>query len=334
MLNIAFIGCGGIARHHANCLAQVRGARVVAASDVVEESARRFAADYGAEHVFTDHRKMLKLDSIDAVWVCTPTYLHAGPVIAAAEAGKHAFCEKPMAMKMSDALRMAVACDKAGVLLTIGFVRRFDAQWGKFRDLIQAGAVGRPVIWRFAAGGKPPHPWFRDEKKGGGPLIDGAIHNYDFALQIFGPVESVQASSLHFDDTSVGRDTASAIVNFASGDQHSLIWSWGVEKGAEVTSLNDVIGPKGSLQFGMTAPEAPKNFDPTIHGAFTIKGGNGSAKVHTYRLRNMFVEQMKHVVKSFSKGEQPLVTGQDGIDALKIALAILKSGKTRRTVRI
>ena len=243
MLNIGFIGCGGIARHHASCLSRIRGARIVAAADVVADAAEAFARDFGAEHHFADFRALLDLPEIDAVWVCTPTFQHPAPVIAAAQAGKHVFCEKPMALKVADARRMANACRQADVRLTIGFVRRFDAQWGKLKDIVQSGAVGSPVIWRFAGGGRPGRPWFRDENKGGGPLMDGAVHNYDFALQIFGPAASAQASSLQFDPTSVGADTASVIVNFASGDQHALIWSWGVAAGAPVASLNDVIGP-------------------------------------------------------------------------------------------
>lgn len=334
MLNIGFIGCGGIARHHAARIKDLKNARIVAASDVVGHAARAFADDYGAEYHFDDFRKLLKLKEIDAIWVCTPTFQHAQPVIAAARAGKHVFCEKPMALKVAEAERMAEACERAGIRLTIGFVRRFDTFWGKFKHIVQSGAVGRPVLWRFAGGGKPSRPWFRDVNKGGGPLIDGAIHNYDFALQVFGPVASVQSSSLQFDSTSVGADTATAILNFKSGDQHSLIWSWGVAAGAQVTGLNDFIGPKGSLQFGMTAKEAPASFNPSTHGAFTLKGANGREKVYPYRKKDMFLEQAKHVVRCFERDEQPLVTAADGIAALKIADAVLKAGRKQATIKL
>lgn len=334
MLRIAFVGCGGIARHHASRLVQLKSARITACADVDPAAGAAFARDFGAAQHDIDFRRVVRRDDVDAVFVCTPTYLHAPPVIAAAKAGKAVFCEKPISLKPAEAERMAEACDRAGVPLTIGFVRRFDAQWGKLRQLVQAGAVGRPVIWRFAAGGKPGNPWFRDVNKGGGPLVDGAVHNYDFALQIFGPVESVQASSLRFDQTSVGADTASVILNFASGDQHTLIWTWGAAQGAAVAFLNDVVGPKGSLQFGMTAAEAPAGFDPKQKGAFTLRGGEGRDKVHTYPLRDMFVEQLRHVVAALAQGKQPLVTARDGIEALRVAAAVLKSGETRRTVKL
>jgi myo-inositol 2-dehydrogenase/D-chiro-inositol 1-dehydrogenase len=292
MLNIGFIGCGGIARHHANQLAQLRNARIVACADASRAAARSFAADFGhgGAQVFTDHRQMLRLDAVDAVWVCTPTFLHAGPAIDTAKAGKHVFCEKPMAMKLADARRMQAACVKADVRCAIGFVRRFCPEWGKMRQIVQAGTLGSPVIWRFAAGGRPANPWFRDETKGGGPLLDGAIHNYDFALQMLGPAASAQASSVQFDGTSVGADTASAIINFASGDQHTLIWSWGMAPGAPAAHLNDLVGPKGTLQFGMTAAAAPKGFDSKTQGAFTFKGKGGKERVFTYKRRDMFLD--------------------------------------------
>jgi myo-inositol 2-dehydrogenase/D-chiro-inositol 1-dehydrogenase len=333
MLKVGFIGCGGIARHHATRMAKLKNAQIVAVSDVVEAAAQGFAKDFGGT-AYTDYRQLLKQDEVDAVWVCTPTFQHAAPVIAAAKAGKHVFCEKPMALKLAEAEKMAAACAKAKVGLTLGFVRRFDTQWGTLKKVIQSGAVGRPVIWRFAAGGRPANPWFRDVNKGGGPLMDGAIHNYDFMLQIFGPVTSVQASSLQFDRTSVGADTASVIVNFKSGDQHTLIWSWGVAAGAPVAFLNDVIGPKGALQFGMHAAEAPKGFDPQKQGAFTLKTAQGKERVYTYRQQDMFVEQLKHVVGCFERGEQPLVTAADGLKSLKVAAAILKAGTSRSTVKV
>lgn len=333
MLRIGFIGCGGIARHHASRMKQLKNARIVAVSDVVESAAQGFAVDFGGTP-FTDYRKLLRTADLDAVWVCTPTFQHPAPVIAAARAGKHVFCEKPMALKLADAERMAEAAEKAKVRLTIGFVRRFDTQWGTLKKVIQSNALGRPVIWRFAAGGRPANPWFRDVNKGGGPLMDGAIHNYDFMLQIFGPVASVQASSVQFDRTSVGADTASVIVNFKSGDQHTLIWSWGVAAGAPVAYLNDVIGPKGALQFGMTAAQAPKGFDPQKQGALTLKTGQGAERVYPYRQQDMFVAQLKHVVGCFERGEQPLVTAADGIKSLKVATAILKAGSTRSTVKV
>jgi predicted dehydrogenase len=84
----------------------------------------------------------------------------------------------------------------------------------------------------------------------------------------------------------------------------------------------------------MTAKEPPKTFNPDTHGAFTLKTGNGREKVYPYRKQDMFLEQAKHVVRCFDNDEQPLVTAQDGIDALKVANAVLEAGRKQATIKI
>jgi predicted dehydrogenase len=162
--------------------------------------------------------------------------------------------------------------------------------------------------------------------------MDLAVHNYDSARQIFGPVESVQASSLQLADTSVGHDTGSVILNFTSGDQHSLVWTWGVN----VRSLNydDLIGPKGVLEFGMTAQKPPRNYDPAQPRCFTLKKDGGGERVFTYRQTDHRRLQDKNALQDFARNGQPLVTPEDGIEALKIAVAVLKSGRQRKTIRL
>ena len=340
MLNIGFIGCGGIARHHVTLLSQVTSPRVrlAAVADPNREAAASFVRDFGGDGevaLFADHRGLLKRDDVDAVFVCTPTYLHAAPVIAAARAGKHVFCEKPMAMKLGDAHRMAEACERHGVRLTIGFVRRFDSFWGCMRKIVASGTLGAPLVWLSASSGHQSTVWMRDADKGGGPLMDGGVHNYDFALQLFGPAETVQASSLRFDATSVGADTTSAIVTFASGDQLSMSWSWGMPPGVSTSSINEIIGPRGALPIREGTPAvAPRSFDPERQGALVVSAKGGAERVRVYRRQDMFAEQLKHVCRHFARGTQPRVTADDGIKSLEIAVAVLKSGRTRRTVRL
>ena len=339
MLNLGFIGCGGIARHHAARLCQLpRSVRLTATADPNRSAAHALARDFGGGHdvaVFTNYQDLLKSGKVDAVLVCTPTYLHAAPVIAAARAGVHVFCEKPMALKLGDAHRMAEACQRHGVRLTIGFVRRFDPCWGCMRKIVESGVLGGPVVWRSASAEHQSTVWMRDADKGGGPLMDGAVHNYDFVLQMLGPAETVQASSLRFDATSVGADTTSAIITFAAGHQLSMDWSWGMPEGVRSSGINDLIGPKGALAIQPAIPDkAPKGFDPQRHSALIVSVKGGAQRVRTYRQEDMFAQQLKHVCRHFSRNTQPLVTAADGIKALEVAVAVLKSGRSRRTIRL
>lgn len=339
MLNLGFIGCGGIARHHAARLCQLpKSVRFTATADLNRKAADSLARDFGDGHdvaVFTDYRDLLKSGKVDAVLVCTPTYLHAPPVIAAARAGVHVFCEKPMALKLGDAHRMAEACEHHGVHLTIGFVRRFDSFWGCMRKIVESGTLGGPVVWRSVSAGHQSTVWMRDADKGGGPLMDGGVHNYDFALQMFGPAETVQASSVRFDATSLGADTTSAIVTFAAGHQLTMNWSWGMPPGVSSSGIDDIIGPVGALPIRPAIPEkTPKGFDPQRQAALVVSTKGGAQRVRTYRQEDMFTQQLKHVCRHFARDTQPLVTAADGIKALEIAVAVLKSGRTRRTIRL
>jgi predicted dehydrogenase len=101
-----------------------------------------------------------------------------------------------------------------------------------------------------------------------------------------------------------------------------------------VTNLNDFIGPKGTLQFGDTRSKKTSSFDPKIYGAFTLKKERGSEKLFKFRKNNMFLEQTKHVVRCFSNNEQPLVKAADAIAALHVANAVLRSGRTKRTINL
>jgi len=191
MIRLGVIGCGGIAEHQLNSIWDEGLFELVAGCDIRPERLDLFREKFGMQQGWSDYRKMLEEASMDAVMICTPTWLHAENVIAAAEAGLPIFCQKPMAMSSYDCYRMIRTCEKHGVQLQLGFVRRFDTDWGVLKDVIDSGVLGAPVLWRQIAGGPgPKRPFFLDRFEGGGPMIDGMVHNYDFGYVCFGePVE-------------------------------------------------------------------------------------------------------------------------------------------------
>ena len=332
MPGIAIIGSGGMGRYHSQFLKDIDGAEILWAVDVDEATAQKLAADFDIPNVAQDYRKALDDPAVDAVYVCLPTFLHRDPVVAAAKAGKHVFCEKPIAMKLEHAQEMIDACDSAGVHFMVGFVRRFDNYWGKARELMQGGAIGNPVIWRFcAAGPAPSRPWFVDREKGGGPLIDGAVHNYDFARYTFGEACCAHGSArtLHPDHTAL--DTGTGIARFRSGDEIVLSWSWGLPEGVRGKGLMDVLGPKGVIFF---EGELPEGVDPKTHGAFTVIREGGETSVEIYEKNNMFLDENIHFIECVRENKTPCVTGVDGKRALEIGLAILEAGESGETAKI
>ncbi|MBM4083969.1 MAG: Gfo/Idh/MocA family oxidoreductase [Planctomycetes bacterium] len=336
MVRLGFIGCGGIAKHHMRHVKQVPDAQVVSCADINEQAAAQFAQEFGVAQHVTDFRAVLDNKDVDAVFVCTPTFLHHEAVVAAAQAGKHVFCEKPIAMSLAHAREMIKACKTAKVKFMIGFVRRFDADWGKFREIVQSGLIGRPVLWRDCASSPgPASPWFLDKEKGGGPLIDGAVHNYDFARYTFGEAALVQGSMNTFKSDSTALDTGTGIVRFKSGDQLMMSWSWGLPKGCKHGArLIDLMGPAGGISFGVPADKYPAGVDPKTHGGYVVQLANGEQRVEVFPRNNMFLEEVKHFVDCVQSGKKPSITGEDGLRALEIGLAVLKSSQTGKSIKL
>ncbi len=198
-IKVGIIGAGGIARAaHIPNYQKLPNVEVVAVADVVEEAAQRAAADFNIPHVFTDFRKMLAMDEMDAVSVCTPNFVHAEATIAALEAGKHVLCEKPLALNAKEGQKMVDAAKRTGRKLMCGLNNRFRADAQALRRFAQAGTLGDVYYARVQAlrrRGIPGWGVFIDkEKQGGGPLIDIGVHILDLALFVMGHPKPVAVS--------------------------------------------------------------------------------------------------------------------------------------------
>ena len=215
--------------------------------------------------------------------------------------------------------RVVAACEKAGVVLQIGFVRHFCNEWLKMREIIQSGMIGRPVVWRSVSGGSgAPTPWFFDAKIGGGPFIDGAVHNYDWARFTFGEAASVCADLRTMKADTTAWDTGTAIVNFESGDQLIMVWSWGLPGyGSTVRAdgAHDVLGPLGCIVF----PGDGKLLVRTEEGDQEVPFEADSGA-------DWFRRQMAHFIECVQEGRRPDVGAREGIEATRIAEAILAIG--------
>ncbi len=190
-LGVGIVGGGGIARGaHQPGFAALPNVDIVAVADPVKGRAADFARDFDIPNAYTDYRDLLKRDDVDVVAVATPPFAHAEAAIAALEAGKHVFCEKPMAMNTAEAQAMADAAQRAGRVLAIDFQTRFSRDAQRAHELVAGGHLGAPHVARatmLRQAGVPTWGTFTSKAaNGGGALIDIGVHALDRALYVLG----------------------------------------------------------------------------------------------------------------------------------------------------
>lgn len=323
MTDIGFIGLGGMGMHQVRSFVKTRRCRVVAGCDLADQARERFAGEFPRAAVYADHRQLLADGNVEAVLIATPTLFHKQTAIDALRSGRDVLTEKPMARTVADARRMNAVAKETGKLLMVAQCRRFDTDWGTLGKMLQSGRIGGPVLWRHAmAACGLEGTWFTDDKLGGGPLMDGAVHNQDFANLIFGDPVSVISSSIKIsDDTAV--NTATAVVRYTSGSQLMLSWSWGA---APAGNLFDILGPKGSILSG-PGPDAGKDLDLKKYGYYHVVNKHaGKVKVVRFTRKDMYVSQAKHFLDCIAGKTECLSPGTEAIKAVASAEAILKAG--------
>jgi predicted dehydrogenase len=203
-LRVGIIGCGGIAQTHIKYLKSFPGVSIVCGADIRQAALDHMHTAHGVELLYEDYNVMLKEvgDAVDAVTVATPNGVHAPAAIAAANAGKHILCEKPMAMNAKEAQAMADAAKANGVQFIIGFQHRYEPRSKYVRDLVQSGALGKILYVRSQAlrrRGIPNWGVFgRKELQGGGPMIDIGVHILETSHNLIGNPRPIAATGNTF----------------------------------------------------------------------------------------------------------------------------------------
>ncbi len=195
------IGCGRAGMIHArNYKNKLENAKIVACADAFPQAAEAAAAELGITRWMVDYHDVLADDSVNAVIVVAPTDLHKQIVLDCAAAGKHIFCEKPMAMTVEECDEMIAACEKHRVKLQIGFMRRFDASFREAKRLLDEGSIGELVqIHSNTRGPSKPRPWMYDIRKSNGILAEVNSHDIDAVRWMAGSdIDSVYAVAGNF----------------------------------------------------------------------------------------------------------------------------------------
>ncbi len=196
-LRWGLIGCGDISRKRvAPALRDIPECELFAVNRARGDLAENFAKEFGAKRWHRDWRELIADDEIDAVYIATPVYLHAEQTVAAAEAGKHVLCEKPMAMNAAECDLMIAACEAHGVKLGVAYYRRFYPVIRRVKEVLASGEIGIPVIAQIDAferfnpqPGEDRHWLLEKSKSGGGPMMDFGCHRIEILINLFGSVK-------------------------------------------------------------------------------------------------------------------------------------------------
>lgn len=339
MIKFALVGCGRIAKRHAELLGlnQIAGARLVAVCDIRPDRATAYGDRFGVP-AYTSLEAMLERKDIDVVSVLTPSGSHADIAIAVAVSGRNVVVEKPMALTLEDADRMVAAAEKARVRLFVVKQNRFNVPVVKAREALDAGRLGKLVL------GTVRVRWCRDQAyydqdswrgtwaQDGGVIANQASHHVDMLAWFMGPVESVHArgaTSLVDIET---EDTAVATVRFANG-------ALGVVEATAATRPKDLEGSLSVLGSGGTVEISGFAVNQMRHWNFVSSRPEDDEVREKYSVNPPNVygfghqAYYEHVVDCLSHGKPALVDGREGRSSLEFVLGLYESMATGGEVR-
>lgn len=328
-IGIGVAGLGRIGILHAEVFfGKVEGARLVAVMDVIEDLAKKIAGKFGVK-AYTDYQKMLADPEVDAVVICTPTWLHKDMIVQAAEAGKHIFTEKPMTVTVKEAEEVLAKVSKAGVKLQVGYMRRFDYAFSQAKKAIEEGKIGKPLVFiGLARDPSAPPGWAADPTKSGGIFLDMLSHDFDMARWLMGgEVKKVYVSggAYLWDEIREKGDLDVVNINFEF-DTGALGFIHGTRKNTFGYYLRtEVYGSEGTVFVGAAA-------DPMYYLGTSEGLTYGGYQWFMKRFYDAYVEEDNHFIKCILEDKEPLVSGEDGKKAVEIAEACWRSVKEGRPV--
>lgn len=343
-IRIGIIGAGNIAQNaHIPAYLKQQDVELVAVCDLNADRAKQVADKHGFTYSFTDYHQLLALEEIDAVSICTWNNAHAGAAIAAAKAGKHVLCEKPMAMNTQEAEAMMKAAKENNITFMIGFVNRFRsdskvikaiADEGKFGDIYYSKAG-----WLRRRG--TPLGWFTDvSKSGGGPVIDIGVHVIDLTWYFMGKPKPVSVTAAiankigdyqtkgvsrwtAFDTDNLAfntEDSASGMIRFENGATMQFEVSWAIN-GQDTGIYSYIFGDKAGASLSPLA----------IYGEEAHYLVDSTPTVNN---EDSFANEIRHFLDCVKERKQPISTAEDGLLVQKMLNGIYDSAKLGKEIFI
>ncbi len=335
-VRICMVGAGRVGKNHSNSIIRhVPGGRIVALVDPVKDVLEATGAEFGIEQSYESLEQAIEKTDFDAVVITTPTFTHKYLALLAAEHGKHVFLEKPMALDLAECDAILEGTRRAGILLQLGFMRRFDPEFAAAAKRIEAGEIGRPMMIKSLTHGPGlPPAWARELKTSNGMLAEVNSHDWDTTRWLMGSnYERVYTEVANFKgeanhvDTPNFYDNALVNIRFESGGLGMIsgICPCGYGYDARV----EIYGDKGIMQIGELQGQAVVVCTNRDQGLITP-----IYRTWPERFAWGYVYEMEHFVQCIHNEVAPRVGGEDGRWAVAGVLAGTRSFLEQRPVTL
>lgn len=325
---LALLGAGRIGKVHAGAIAADRRAKLVAVADANEAAAKAIADAAGAE--VRGIEAIEKAEDVDAVLICTPTNTHADLIERFSRAGKAVFCEKPIDLDIARVRACLKVIEATGAKVMLGFNRRFDPHFAAVRKAIDDGRIGKVEMVTITSRdpGAPPADYI---KVSGGIFRDMTIHDFDMARFLLGEeIESVSASASVLVDPQIGTfgdyDSASVILTTPSGRQcvisNSRRASYGYDQRIEVHGSEGAVSAENQRPVSIELASKDGYTRPPLHDFFMT------------RYTDAYAAEIATFIDAIGGGKAPHPSAEDGLRALALAEAALRSVREGRSVKV
>lgn len=329
-LNCGVIGLGRLGMNHALSLAgRIPNARLSAVSDPVPDGRNRLTGQFPDIKAFDDYHDLLEMKELDAVVIASPTTTHTGILLDSINAGKAVFCEKPLTLDSREISVIESACREKAALVQVGFMRRFDSGYMEAKKRIDSGEIGEPVSVRCISR-DPSCPPLEFAKKSGGLISDLCIHDIDLVRWFLGSEVSqvfAQGAVLMYPELgAIGDiDHVDLLLRCVNGRPGCIEGSRNSHYGYDVRT--EVVCTKGSVFIG------------TLHNTPCVVLSPEGEKKNTVsgfldRFEQAYVREMEYFVNTVLSGGQPSVSVNDGLAAVRVAVAAGKSLQASAPVNI
>ncbi|KHF41355.1 inositol 2-dehydrogenase [Halalkalibacter okhensis] len=329
-VSIGIIGAGRIGQLHASNILNSSLLQLIAISDVYTDHLKGTIYEQQVPIITNHSEELINNPEIDAIFICSSTDTHALYIKAAARAGKHIFCEKPVSFEIEETKEALQVVEEAGVKFQVGFNRRFDKHFRRVHEVVKSGKIGEPHIIKVSSR-DPEAPPEEYVKRSGGMFMDMTIHDFDMVRYLSGSeVTEVSVNAANLVDPMFGThgdvDTALITLTFENGAMAMIDNSrqavYGYDQRVEVFGSNGVVSAENEAQTNVQI--ATKDSVELDHPKYFFLD----------RYKDAYVEEIKEFAEAILEDKPLTCSGEDGYKAELLALAAKRSWEEKRSVSL